>query len=688
MHILQRIFDRSINHHHALERNSEKQKAMAPDANSLQVRCPYCEAEFWIPIPTAIEQNPASLPYQEVESLPYVRDIGRFDPEGEQLRGWSRVGEDFLAKLIGWERIGILRVEDKQEIYYQAIRCQQCQYLFDVFANYTKNRSLAAIWPHLLGEDSYVTFTLPFFSRKYTGKKQKKNNYAIRVQPLLPGGAVAILVYICSFIPTIVAHWSPAMKPGGAEQFFREEWPTFLLRGIGAFALFVMMFLSLRLIRFFQEEPKFEDLFRIHPDPQRKRLSYWRRFTLCRMVGVAKPGKVFSPTQVMIIGGVPAALLLLITWAVAHIQMQPGYEAILLGVCLVGGYLIGSSMQMGWVTLVRLLHNQHEKIRPGSLLLPIKEWGVAGVVIGIGVWATIPSGAFSVHQNGYTTVANLVELAFWLIVAYYGGICTWRFAEIPVYVLRGIKQIPLRLQTTRQFKNLALLERMGLLSTAGMLTLFITVMGLLLAETFIPALHSSWWIIIGTQIDFIVLYVLIIIALAGIPKHQLIPIAIIYLLLQLGFGSIQAPGPLTQMFPSLLSHPLGGNLFLYQYCILLLFGFFSSYIFYYQTKEMYGIIQSIRRRYLEEILRFYDSGVQSADEALRQMFKNSWVGSGHMITKSKMLTDTIHGLTTIMDTFESETAKHLLLRRLIAVGSPLISSIILPFLINILSSRI
>jgi hypothetical protein len=159
------------------------------------------------------------------------------------------------------------------------------------------------------------------------------------------------------------------------------------------------------------------------------------------------------------------------------------------------------------------------------------------------------------------------------------------------------------------------------------------------------------------------------------------------------------------MVPALLSRPLGGNLLLYQYCNLLLFGLFSSYIFSFQAKEMYDILNSIRGQYLDNILSFYDRGLQSADKALRQimqdsepdsgpgddtssMTKDSWVDNSRTFKTSKELMDIICTLTSIMDSFESKSPKQLMLRRLIATGSPLISCIVLPVLINIISSRI
>jgi hypothetical protein len=649
---------------------------------SLSVSCPYCENySFSVDIPPQVlregAKNGSPPPYPEVESLPYTRDIGRFDPKEGQTHGeWSRVGTDFLA-VISFHRIGILRVEDEHEIYYRVARCRECQSLFDVFANYTKESPLLAIWPQVLGEDKDV----------------------VRTQPLLPGGITVILLYMFSFLPNILMNWSIIEKPGGLEQFFRGEWPIFLIRGIGALLLVLMTRISSHLIQYFQKESKFAELFRIR---DAKGLSYWRKFTLCRLTGVVEPGKLFAPTQIMIISGIPIVFVFLIIWAATHVQIPIEYVEILLAICLFG-YMVGSSLQR--VITARRSYNQENKFKLISLILPVKAWSIIGVLMGIGAWAVLFSWRFFLHQNGYTIAANLTELIFWLIVAYYVGTCTWRVSEIPVYVLRGIKRIPLRMQTLRQFNNLEILEWMGMLSTVGMLTLFLAVMGLLLAETFIPAVHQSWWIVVSAQIAFIMLYVFIAIAHASTQTPKLISLVGIYILLQIGLGSNQTPGPLTQMIPSLLSHPLGGNLLLYQYCILLLFGLFSSYIFSFQAKEMYDILNSIRGQYLDNILSFYDRGLESADKALRQMMKdsqmdispasnsssmtkNSWVDRSRTVKTSKELIDIICTLTTIMDTFEAKSPKQLMLRRLIATSSPLISCIVLPVLINIISSRI
>src|SRR3990172_7143443 len=82
-------------------------------ALTLKVTCPYCNDSFLTCEPEEEEKGqPMGQPVEAAECVPYTRDIGRFDPEGEEEwftpKGWSPIGKDFLQRL-GWERIGILR---------------------------------------------------------------------------------------------------------------------------------------------------------------------------------------------------------------------------------------------------------------------------------------------------------------------------------------------------------------------------------------------------------------------------------------------------------------------------------------------------------------------------------------------------------------------------------------------------
>jgi len=123
----------------------------------LPVICPYCGSD----VPTGIPES-YGKPF-EIECVAYTRDIGRFDPEPEEdplktKSPWTQIGKDYLS-FIFFERIGILRVTQPGiKIQYRVQACPQCKYLFDVYANYSKNAdqeelSFSKIWPHVFGTD-------------------------------------------------------------------------------------------------------------------------------------------------------------------------------------------------------------------------------------------------------------------------------------------------------------------------------------------------------------------------------------------------------------------------------------------------------------------------------------------------------------------------------------------------------
>jgi hypothetical protein len=98
----------------------------------------------------------------EISSMPYTRDVGKFDPDPDEKapndnpKYWSRIGKDFLRFFL-FQKIGILRQTNKYlNVRYRVCRCvnANCERLFDVFLNYTIAPNqvpmrFADIWPHL-----------------------------------------------------------------------------------------------------------------------------------------------------------------------------------------------------------------------------------------------------------------------------------------------------------------------------------------------------------------------------------------------------------------------------------------------------------------------------------------------------------------------------------------------------------
>ncbi len=71
------------------------------EQQAIPVRCPYCENfRFDIENPTAEGTFP-----EEIEVLPYARDVDIFNPEDHQTNSaWTEVGEGFL--LLCWPELG------------------------------------------------------------------------------------------------------------------------------------------------------------------------------------------------------------------------------------------------------------------------------------------------------------------------------------------------------------------------------------------------------------------------------------------------------------------------------------------------------------------------------------------------------------------------------------------------------
>ena len=110
--------------------------------NKFRVTCPYCNYKFDVPYPKYGVTD-------DIKTVQYTRDIGRFDPPCEDEwfspDSWSRIGTDYLS-FFNWERIGVLRIEKPDiNIQYKVQGCPKCKYLFDIYANYTSGEKLESI---------------------------------------------------------------------------------------------------------------------------------------------------------------------------------------------------------------------------------------------------------------------------------------------------------------------------------------------------------------------------------------------------------------------------------------------------------------------------------------------------------------------------------------------------------------
>lgn len=437
------------------------------DHAGIVVTCPYCGNELTLPVPDT--RSVEGLELIEVECVPYTRDVGRFDPKNEDdwfnPKGWSRIGKDFLP-LLSYEHIGILRTTRKGiNVQYRVQGCPSCKSLFDVYANYTPEIKFAALWPHLFEPLPNQPHAIkPYYGESWTiwilrrlGRLLKSN--------LLSAMLLGILLFgIGAF-----SYWLVIEK----DEVFLDNIGKLSIFFVASLVVVIIVTIQEKFIHYFETTHEFYDLFNVIN--RKKGITHWRNFTLCRYVGVQSPGKTPLPTQIDILAGAGGQILLLITWLVynyhrATLVLSAGFLLLL----VVFSYLWGKYRDK--------LH--HEKMlarvgyMTGLLLL------VIGFILSMSFWVNL-----SLAER-IEALSGVFELVFWLIVAYVLGTAAWFALSIVVYVLNGLSRIPMNLSPYDRFARSHPLRILQRYSTALMLTLVIAILVILtILQTVV---HIDW----------------------------------------------------------------------------------------------------------------------------------------------------------------------------------------------------
>lgn len=131
------------------------------------ISCPYC-GDSWAQI-VRHPELPKRLPRgsqpvlapapTDVRTVPYVRDVGTFDPRpGSEWRDPGRgtwVGSDFMPIMRFDERFGILTSKDRQwpQVVYRVERCASCLHHFDAYYSFHEDHRLPDQFPHLFAAE-------------------------------------------------------------------------------------------------------------------------------------------------------------------------------------------------------------------------------------------------------------------------------------------------------------------------------------------------------------------------------------------------------------------------------------------------------------------------------------------------------------------------------------------------------
>lgn len=544
---------------------------------SLRLGCPYCSSEnFEIDAPVAEKSFP------EVICLPYTRDIGRFDPrEGEMHGRWSEIGQDFFSEVLGYERIGILRWSHGIRVFYRVCRCPSCHCLFDVYANYTPGRTLDKIWPHLFLNSSSRTSSLGYFTRS----------------DLCRSILITATILIISFIPRF-------MEVTSFYDFFLRNWGVILIRFLGFSVYIAVKLLLIRMIEMIGCDDRFEELLQIRDFVG---LDYWRNYTICRFIGI-QWNRFPNLSQVSIISGYPSVFVLLLIF-LSQTTAEHHYlgEFVFLEIIwfIVAGFLVGSVVQGLSKKGFKVSGCSVESIV--SIFFPVKKYGFVGSIIGLGVWFFIAALPVFFQRSLLKNIDDVFSLALWSSIAYSLGVGTWGIMETVLYILRGIRRIPMYIDPHNGYKSLSVLDSFVLRSSIGMSILFFFVILIVSISNFVPFDPQIAWIVAWVQIGLFGLHLAIALALGGRVRIFLLILVFFYILSLVMIGFLE------------------GYIDVYSNLNVSLIGFMLIVVFFFHTRESIDHLRALREKSCKFWIFYYDNQIKIVEEKIKEYLHESRV---------------------------------------------------------------
>lgn len=485
--------------------------------------CPYCETEFQVETPLPPKKfvggrflryfsgnlssqkntqkylEPIELP---VMCLPYTRDIGKFDPGPDDdiysAERWSRIGKDYLS-FINFERFGILRITQKDiDVQYRVQKCAKCGDLFDVFANYTKGKTLGQIWPHLFSRDvSSGGF------RSYKGENlivRFVRSFGELVKSKFVGVFLfSLLIFILGWLPYFVMNQSLSCSDIGALDFrlsgliryqlenlqnpnhtFEElslyncdsilTISTFVLY---AFASFGVMFLLMNFenyLSYLQNSADFDNLFCLkRPEVG---VNFWKNYIASRFVGVQRikddsdveKGKTRQ--------------------TIFHTPQATQSDIFAGGISL-------SLALVSWVVDQNKSHQFTDAIMSGNLSIAL---------------------------------FFIAELIVWLVIIYFLSISIFLSLSLTSYVLNGVRKIPMTVNPYDNFSSSKPLKTLEAYAVNIMLVTFIVILLVLSMSQMILRIE---WILAWFKLALAMLFIAVGL---GSSRNEYIVGAVLYLL--------------------------------------------------------------------------------------------------------------------------------------------------------------
>lgn len=612
--------------------------------------CPYCDARH--PDPTGGPAGAPDRPLTEpILCLPYTRDIGRFDHGA-----WSRIGRDFFDSVLGWHRFGIMRVSGDETIWYRVGRCPACDHLFDVLANYTPGRRLAAVWPHLFGPDQgdrSDTVIAPYLGNSRIGRLME---WVIGPRPdllselalsLFAGLALALL----SLLP-LLADW-------------RNSLPAIAIRAGGGLWLSLLLLLQYRFIQFLRTGRGFGELYAVR---RPEHVTFWQNYTLCRAVGVRETEKhpgLAPPSQSAMVG-VASMLIIFLVWMLTEMASAVAGRLAALAWLLLPMLLLypaGALWQAGLLGRRKL-----DRAALRAAMLPIKTRGLALIGLWLLAWTVV------LLLRGRVQPPALLEIAFWSLVAFLAGQAMWIGLNTSGYILTQAQRLPMRLDPLDRFRRLAPLESIAGVSTGLVLVTLLATIAIVVAYTLAGgAAHteSLRWLLAWVSAGIMLVLIALGVATSFYAKSILFAGGT-FVLAMLALNMVPGAAPSVALQGVHLDPRA------------LLTGVFLTFVVYLHTRGAYQPLVALRNAARQALIERYDSliaGLQREIDALGG--REAAALHGETI---QQLCANLESLTALRARVARAGASAGQLGRVLSIAAPFATSVLLPIAVDVLSS--
>lgn len=611
-----------------------------------QVTCPYCGACFDTSAP---DDMPLTGDYV---CMPYTRDVGQFDPKSRDEwfspKGWTRIGKDYL-RWLSFERIGILRLSSQPvDVRYRVQACKQCEKLFDVYANYTSDRSLNQIWPHLFGREQHDHHSIrPYFGVSWMMWLVRKIDDRLRSSFL---GVVVVGLFLMVFGLTsfgLAYHLSLFdLLSAPPSSFPSIEYRRLGLYVAAALGVILILILEDRYLRYFESTRNFESLFQLTPEQIKSGLVYWRNFTLARFVGVQPPGELPKLTQVDVFAGGLAILLLVTVWGIYHPQEVE--ILIVMPILVLLNLVIGLRKSTAGISR----SYRFGVLLSGAALLVLVGWR----------WWTTP---FDWHQH---LVSSGLDLLFWCIVTYFLGTAAFISMNTALYVLQGISRIPMKINPLDQYAQAKPLRRLQAFSTQGLVVLFLTI---LILTFLLFDLNSYAWLLEWMRWGVALIFTAIGFALR---KGEYLGLALLYVVLSIFLNQI-IPHSLTLLAVQVSMFTMGV--------------FFTALVGFQIIRTddcVNGVLIDSRDRALDKLLlkiQLIQEQLEGIDRALENQNGLASQEAKYLQEQRQAALVSIESLLRIRDRIVDAPVKTLRLQRIVEFLAPVLTSLFLPLISDI-----